>query len=134
MPVSNIKRYLPPWEKWKRLSFLLAPLGWMYGVGMEIRNRLYDFGILKTHKPSVPVVSIGNLTVGGTGKTPLTIEIAKGLRERTPDLAIGIISRGYGRKKTGGWVVSDGEKLLMNAKESGDEAFSMERELFGVKV
>ena len=94
---------------------------------MELRNRLYDLGIFKAHRLPVPVIAVGNLTVGGTGKTPLTIAIVRGLRARHPSLRIGVLSRGYGRTNTKAWIVSDGRKILMDARESGDEPQMMAR-------
>ncbi len=101
---------------------------------MDLRNLLYDRGIFKTHRLPIPVISIGNLTVGGTGKTPLTITIARGLQTRHPDLQTGILSRGYKRTRSDAWIVSDGEKILMGVEESGDEPQLMARRLPGIKV
>lgn len=134
MSISYKKFRLPPWERSKGLSSVLKPLGWLYGAGMEIRNRLYDWGLFKSHFLPIPVISIGNLAVGGTGKTPLTIEITKGLLKRNPDLKLGILSRGYRRKTTDRWIVSDGKEILMGVAESGDEPRLIARSLPGVKV
>ena len=134
MSMSYKKFRPPPWERSKRLSLVLRPLGWLYGAGMEIRNRLYDWGLFKSYPLPIPVISIGNLTVGGTGKTPLTIEIAKGLMERNPDLKLGVLSRGYRGERAGRWLVSDGERILMDPMESGDEPNLIARRLPGVKV
>jgi tetraacyldisaccharide 4'-kinase len=124
----------PPW-KWEGfVSYLLRPLGWIYGLGMEIRNFLYDHTLLKVYKLPVAVISIGNLTVGGTGKTPLVIEIVKGLLKRNPNLRIGVLSRGYKRKQSENWVVSDGERILVAVEESGDEPYLIAGNLPGVKV
>ncbi len=124
----------PPWERSKTFSRLLTPFGWAYGMGMEIRNRLYDRGILKSHRIPIPVISVGNLTVGGTGKTPIVIEIARGLLKRNSALNIGILSRGYGRSKKRDWIVSDGITILAGPDGSGDEPQVIARELPGVRV
>ena len=124
----------PPW-KWRRpFPYLLRPLGWFYGLGMEGRNFLYNHGLMKIHKLSVPVIAIGNLTVGGTGKTPLTIEVVKGMLKRNPALRIGVLLRGYKGKQSGNWVVSDGAHIRMGVQQSGDEPLLMARSLPGVKV
>ena len=129
------KKFLePPWEKGGIVPVLLRPLGWLYGLGMEARNFLYNHGLLKMHKLSIPVISIGNLTVGGTGKTPLTIEVVKGMLKRNPALRIGVLSRGYKGKQSGNWIVSDGAHIRMGVQQSGDEPFLMARNLPGVKV
>jgi len=101
---------------------------------MDLRNFLYDRGLFKTYHLPVPVISIGNLTVGGTGKTPLTIAIARGLQARHPNLHIGILSRGYKRTRSDDWIVSDGENILMGVEASGDEPQLMARRLPGVKI
>ncbi len=101
---------------------------------MEIRNRLYDWKMFKIHRFPSTVISVGNLTVGGTGKTPMVIEIARGLRKRDPSLNIGVLSRGYRRPKRRGWLVSDGKHILLTAEESGDEPQVMALQLPGVKV
>lgn len=72
----------------------LAPLGAAYDMAMRLRRRLYDAGVLPSHAPELPVVSIGNLTVGGTGKTPFAAWVASRLRERARPA---ILLRGYGR-------------------------------------
>jgi tetraacyldisaccharide 4'-kinase len=74
--------------------FGLSALRWPYGLGTWLRNRGYDVGWLKAHKAPVPVVSIGNLTLGGTGKTPAVEYVARFYREM--ELRVAILSRGYG--------------------------------------
>lgn len=125
---------MTPWEKNRWLARLLRPAGVGYGMLMEARNLFYDRGVFKVHTLPVPVVSIGNLSVGGTGKTPLTLEIAGGLLRRNPRLNLGVLSRGYRRKTQDGWLVSDGEKILATVETSGDEPLLVARRLPGVKV
>lgn len=74
----------------------LAPLGYLYGDMARFRKFLYRIGVLKSHRLPVPVIIIGNITVGGTGKTPLLIRLAE--RLKTEGFQPGIISRGYGGK------------------------------------
>jgi tetraacyldisaccharide 4'-kinase len=74
---------------------LLAPLGWLYRGGMALRRAAYACGLLKTHRAAKPVIVVGNLTVGGTGKTPLVAWLAQQLS--LTGLRVGIVSRGYGR-------------------------------------
>lgn len=74
--------------------FGLRALSWPYGVGVRLRNLAYDRGWLKANRATVPVVSVGNLTLGGTGKTPCVEHVARFYRAR--DLRVAILSRGYG--------------------------------------
>ena len=77
---------------------LLAPLSWLYAIVLFIRHRLYDWGLLKSTSFSVPTICVGNLSLGGTGKTPHTEYLIKLLK----DIAnVAVLSRGYGRKSTG---------------------------------
>ncbi len=92
------------------------PLSILYGWIVRFRNRLYDKGILSACSASVPVICVGNVTVGGTGKTPVTLELARRLVAR--GLRVGIVSRGYGRKTSGICEVKTGP---MAASLYGDE-------------
>lgn len=98
----------------------MLPFSFAYGVIVALRNQLFDRGIFKQVKLSCPVISIGNITAGGTGKTPMTVLTANGLK------ALGfrpaVLSRGYGgRLTTSGNIVSDGARILLSAEEAGDE-------------
>jgi tetraacyldisaccharide 4'-kinase len=89
------QRLLELWYRPRGGLSLLQPLGWAYDAAMRLRHAAYAHAWLPTYRIGKPVVVVGNLTVGGTGKTPLTIWLAQGLKER--GLAPGIISRGYRR-------------------------------------
>ena len=78
---------------------LLAPLAWIYAAITGARRRAYASGVLRQRRLARPVVVVGNLTVGGTGKTPLAIWLACMLRGE--ELRVGIVSRGYGRRAAG---------------------------------
>src|SRR5438128_1817697 len=67
---------------------------WPYGLVAGLRNRLFDWGWKRVHGAAVPVISVGNLTVGGTGKTPCVEYVARFFSER--ELRVAILSRGYG--------------------------------------
>lgn len=95
----------------KLLSLLLAPLGWLYCFIMQRR-----FNSMVAVKPPVPVVSVGNLTVGGSGKTPVVTALAS----RYDNVAV--VLRGYGRQSRGLVVVKDKNAILCDVNESGDEA------------
>ncbi len=93
-----------------------------YGMVSAFRARCYQWGWLTQRRLSVPVISIGNLTVGGTGKTPTVIKLADWLLAEGKRVAI--LSRGYRRTSQGKHLlVSDGERVLVGAKEAGDEPF-----------
>ena len=101
------------------LRILLFPLSISYGVLVHIRNVLFDLGIFKSQRFDVPIISVGNITAGGTGKTPMTMWILNLLK--TDFKRIVVVSRGYGRKTKGVIVVSDGEGTITTAEEGGDE-------------
>jgi tetraacyldisaccharide 4'-kinase len=97
------------------------------------RNRLHDRGLIRQQKLPRPVVSVGNLTVGGTGKTPTVILLANLLRQQ--GLRPAVLSRGYGGRARGPVnVVSNGEETLLNWREAGDEPVLIARASPGVPV
>jgi len=114
------------------LRWCLFPLAVLYWLIIEVRNFLYDHHVIRAHKFSVPVISIGNLTVGGTGKTPFVIFIAQYLLDFPA--RVGIVSRGYGRKSKGTLVVHDGSSIQSAPDKSGDEAWLMASALKSVPV
>jgi len=97
---------------------------------LQAREQLYRSGLLRTHRLRHPVISIGNLTLGGTGKTPLTIFLAEKLQQH--GFRPVILSRGYRRRSRGTLVVSRGDGPLVPWQESGDEPSLMARRLAGV--
>ena len=84
------------WYENHPASYFLLPASWLYSLVVKLRNILYASGFFETHYVSVPVIIVGNITAGGSGKTPFVIWLSKYLSENgyTP----GVISRGYGRK------------------------------------
>jgi tetraacyldisaccharide 4'-kinase len=80
------------------LKFLLTPMSWFYGMAVAMRNWRYDAGMKKSVEVDIPVVSVGNITVGGTGKTPMCELLVSHFRER---YHVGVISLGYGRRGRG---------------------------------
>ena len=103
------------------LRKILFPFSWLYGIGMVLRNFLYDAKILKSANVAVPVISVGNIVAGGTGKTPHVAYIVSVLLSQGKKVAI--ISRGYKRRTKGTFVVSDGEKNFGTVLECGDEPY-----------
>jgi tetraacyldisaccharide 4'-kinase len=112
--------------------FPLYLLSLPYGWAVRARSLLYSLELLKTKTLPCPVISVGNITVGGTGKTPLVMTLAKVLMDR--GIPVAILSRGYKRTKTSGPVVSDGKSLSLSPEESGDEPFLMAQVCKGVPV
>ena len=82
------------WREGGAWPILLAPLAWLFRAGVAIRNALYDRGVLAVHPLGLPTVSLGNLTVGGTGKTPMSAWVAQAMCRR--GVRPGILLRGYG--------------------------------------
>jgi tetraacyldisaccharide 4'-kinase len=91
-----------------------------YAYGMRLRRRLYERGTLRSSHPGVPVISVGNLSLGGTGKSPMVLAIARHLMEQRKRVAI--VSRGYKRRSKGFVLVSDARRVLAKVEDSGDEA------------
>ena len=105
----------------------MNPLTGLYGAATALRNTLFDRGVLSSQRLEQPVVSVGNLSVGGSGKTPFVIALGELLKAR--GIRIDVLSRGYGRKSRGVLVVeTDG-----NAADFGDEPLLIARRL-GVPV
>ncbi|HWS90824.1 MAG TPA: tetraacyldisaccharide 4'-kinase [Pyrinomonadaceae bacterium] len=112
------------------MSLALAPLGLLYGAVARARLRLYRSGFLKSESVGAPVVSVGNLTVGGTGKTPLVEWAAKALAREGRRVCV--LTRGYGRADEGRRVLaSDGARVLAEAGECGDEPRLLAERLLG---
>lgn len=105
----------------------MNPLASLFGVGVRARNALYDRSILRGQKLQGPVVSVGNLSVGGSGKTPFVILLGELLKAR--GLKFDILSRGYGRQTKGVSLVDPGG----SSRDFGDEPLLMARRL-GVSV
>ena len=115
------------------LRFLLIPLSWLYGLIVSIRNQLYAVGVLKARRLPCRVISVGNIAVGGTGKTPAVIAIAKHLQQE--NIRVAILLRGYRRaSRERVTIVSDGERVCATLKESGDEAYMLARHLKGIPI
>jgi len=106
---------------------LLYPLAWLYGVGISIRNQMYDLNLLKSTEFDVPVISIGNITVGGTGKTPHVEYLVNLLKEK---FTVATLSRGYKRKTSGFKIV----ETASTAIEVGDEPLQIKNKFPNVTV
>lgn len=112
------------------MSLALAPLGMLYGAAARARLRLYRSGLLKSERVGAPVLSVGNLTAGGTGKTPLVEWTARALARE--GLRACVLTRGYGRADESRRVVaSDGVRVLAEVGECGDEPRLLAERLLG---
>jgi tetraacyldisaccharide 4'-kinase len=105
---------------------------WLYHLGAWGRRSLYDRGWLQAKRLPVPVLSIGNLVVGGVGKTPLTAFLAQHFQ--AAGCRVAIISRGYGGEAQGINVVSDGRQIFLKPPQAGDEAYLLALKLPGIPV
>ncbi len=113
-------------------DLILLALSAPYQAGARARRGLYQGGWLAGKRLPSPVVSVGNLTVGGTGKTPVTGFLARYFQGQKQRVAI--LSRGYGGRRTEVTCLSDGERLYYQPPEVGDEAYEMAQSLPGVLV
>lgn len=98
------------------------PFSAFYWLGVAIRNLFFDKGILKATKVEVPVISVGNISAGGVGKTPVVEMLVERLKRKRH---LAIVSRGYGRKSSGTIIVSDGKRQLVSVEKAGDEAYQI---------
>ena len=105
----------------------LRPLSWLYGLGVGFRNMLFEMGILKSHSYKVPVISVGNITVGGTGKTPHVEYLIDLLKDKTN---VAMLSRGY-KRKSHGFVLADKDTTM---HDIGDEPFQIRQKFPNITV
>lgn len=115
------------------LLAVLRSISVLYGLGVAVKLGLYRSGLLKRHKLPCKVISLGNVTVGGTGKTPTAQRLAAIIRDM--GYKVVILNRGYRaawKGKVG--VVSDGKKTYMTVAEAGDEAYLLAKNLPGIPV
>lgn len=112
-------------------SIILPPFAALYGTVTRTRLALYRRGFLKSSKLDAPVISVGNITAGGTGKTPLVEYVARMVA--ASGRRVCILTRGYGRNDPGRQVlVSDGTKILATELEAGDEPLLLGQRLKGL--
>ncbi|MEK7263276.1 MAG: tetraacyldisaccharide 4'-kinase [Bacteroidota bacterium] len=105
---------------WKWILFLFA---WLYGIIILIRNFCYDNRIFSITNVGVPVISVGNISTGGTGKTPIVEYVVNFLQKSGKKIAV--LSRGYQRSTSGTYLVSDGSKIFGDVSKCGDEPFQI---------
>ena len=110
-----------------KINNKLLPLSWFYGAGVKFRNFLFDVGVLKSRSYQIPVISVGNITVGGTGKTPHVEYLIRLLRKQ---VKVAVLSRGY-KRKSRGFLIAEPNTAM---KDIGDEPFQMKQKYPDVTV
>ena len=110
-----------------KINTWLTPLSWLYGIGVRFRNFLFDVGLRKSHAFKTPVIAVGNITVGGTGKTPHVEYLIRLLHSR---MHVAVLSRGY-KRKTRGFLVAD---TSTDMHAIGDEPFQMKQKFPDITI
>ena len=105
----------------------LLPFSWFYGLAVKTRNILFEMGVLKTRSFQIPIISVGNITVGGTGKTPHVEYLVRLLKDQ---FHVAVLSRGY-KRKSRGFIKAD-EKTPM--PKIGDEPYQMKQKFPNVTI
>ena len=109
------------------MNYLLAPISWIYGFVVWLRNLLYDDHILHSTQVSIPTICVGNLAVGGTGKTPMSEYLLSLL---SSDYKVALLSRGYGRKTKGFRIANEHD----TAQTIGDEPMQIHQRFPDIPV
>ena len=120
------------WKTNKSIKYLLFPLALFYWGIVYWRNLFYSVGFFISKKLPTKVISVGNITTGGTGKTPAVIFLTKTLSEK--GIRCAILSRGYGRKTAGTQLVTDGRAPVEDWRNFGDEPSLMAKSLPGIPI
>ena len=105
----------------------LIPLSWLYGIGVGFRNQLFNIGLLKQHDYDIPIISVGNITVGGAGKTPHVEYLIRLLKDK---VKVAVLSRGY-KRKTHGYVLANDSSTVTDI---GDEPYQMKQKYQDVQI
>ena len=110
-----------------KINEWLTPLSWLYGLGVGIRNQLFELGILPQRSFDVPVISVGNITVGGSGKTPHVEYLIRLLQDKAQ---VAVLSRGY-KRKSRGYQLANGNSTMQTI---GDEPYQMKQKFPSIHV
>ena len=110
-----------------KINKWLLPFSWFYGLGVKLRNTMFEIGVLKSRSFKVPIISVGNITVGGTGKTPHVEYLAEMLKDQ---FKVAVLSRGY-KRKSRGFVLAEEDTPM---PQIGDEPYQMKQKFPSVTV
>lgn len=110
-----------------KINYRLLPLSWIYGAAVRLRNTLFEVGILKSRAFDIPMISVGNITIGGTGKTPHVEYLVRLLKDR---FNVAVLSRGY-KRKSRGFVLAGADSTV---RDIGDEPYQMKTKFPGITV
>ena len=110
-----------------KINKWLLPFSWIYGLGVWFRNQLFDIGILKSKDYKIPVIAVGNITVGGAGKTPHVEYLIRLLKDK---VKVAVLSRGY-KRKSKGFVLAD---MNSTVEEIGDEPYQMKKKFPDIDI
>lgn len=110
-----------------KINEWLLPLSWLYGLGVRFRNMMFNVGILKSRPYDIPVISVGNITVGGSGKTPHVEYLISLLSDK---MKVAVLSRGYKRKSHGYVLATDGVTM----RDIGDEPYQMRKKFKNIYI
>ena len=110
-----------------KINDWLLPLSWIYGAGVRLRNQMFEMGMLKSRSFDIPVISVGNITVGGTGKTPHVEYLINLLRDK---VKVAVLSRGY-KRKSKGYMLATADTPM---SDIGDEPYQMKKKFADIYV
>ncbi|MGQ9454507.1 MAG: tetraacyldisaccharide 4'-kinase [Armatimonadota bacterium] len=134
--ISNYFRRVILGEERGLVSWIIRGLAWplssIYSTGLAGYLWLYSTGLRKRYRLPTSVISVGNLTFGGTGKTPVVEKICLALAER--GISVAVLSRGYGGHHSNPLVVSDGHTIMASVEECGDEPLALARSMPGIPI
>ena len=110
-----------------KINDWLLPLSWIYGAGVRLRNQMFEMGMLKSRSFDIPVISVGNITVGGSGKTPHVEYLINLLRDK---VKVAVLSRGY-KRKSKGYMLATADTPM---SDIGDEPYQMKKKFADIYV
>ncbi|MFW5617558.1 MAG: tetraacyldisaccharide 4'-kinase, partial [Prevotella pectinovora] len=110
-----------------KINDWLLPLSWIYGAGVRLRNQMFEMGMLKSRSFDIPVISVGSITVGGSGKTPHVEYLINLLRDK---VKVAVLSRGY-KRKSKGYMLATADTPM---SDIGDEPYQMKKKFADIYV
>ena len=123
----DVERYRTVEGDFIKINKWLLPFSWLYGAVSKLRNALFEMGVLKMRSFQIPIIGVGNITVGGTGKTPHVEYLAKLLNEK---FQVAVLSRGY-KRKSKGFIKADKDTAM---PKIGDEPYQMKQKFPNITI